>query len=112
MEGLEAVALVYFNLPSIAFLDLTPKQFFDLLTVKSEERLGIYKQDMERMRLQTYLLINIQLRQKDKIKSPKSLIGFAWDVDDAQKIQDTKQLTEDEWSKYDDNFNIGGDLKK
>jgi len=44
------------------------------------------QQQWERMRLQTWFLINVQLERKKQIKKPEKLIKFPWEKIDIPKF--------------------------
>lgn len=51
------------------------------------------------MRLQTFYLLNIQLPQESRFRSPEELIHFNWD--DELEPKEELQLTEEDWIKLD-----------
>ena len=93
------------------FYSQSPKEFSKLLEIKAEEREGLYRQDMERMRLQTSILVNSQRTKKEQIKT-ENLIQFTWDEEKPRQDEEQRELTEDEWSKYDNDFPVGTVKKK
>ena len=94
--------MVYFNLPPDVFLAYTPKEFDKLLMVKGDEKNNQYKLDMERMRLQTLYLVNVQI--KDKIKEASKLMPFPWDSDGVKNDTDVKPMTDEDWEALDKQF--------
>jgi hypothetical protein len=103
MADLEAVALVYFGLSPNAFLAYTPLEFDRLLVVKADEQLNNYKKDMERMRLQTFILMKPHLKNQD---TPLTrFMPFEWDRDKVVKQDtDAKPMTEEDWEALDKRF--------
>ena len=89
------------------FHSYSPREFSKLLEIKTEERAGIYRQDMERMRLQTLVLVNAQLPEKSQVKRVEDLIKFEWDEKKPKQDEDARELTDDEWEKFDDNYPVG-----
>ncbi len=63
-----------------------------------------YRLDMERMRLQTFNLVNIQIDRKDRYKSLNKFMPFVWDIIPKESIEEEKVMTEDDWAKYDTTF--------
>lgn len=96
--------MVYFGLSPDAFLAYAPIEFDRLLSVKADEKYNKYKLDMERMRLQTLYLVNVQI--KDKIKEASRLMPFAWDVSTHKNDADNKPMTEEDWEALDKFANI------
>jgi hypothetical protein len=95
---------------SVDFLEYTPFEFNRLLEIKElQERRG-FRQDMERMRIQTMSLINIQLAKKDRIKKLSDFMPFEWDIVDKQDAE-AAEMTEEDWQALDDNF-PGNKLKE
>jgi len=96
--------MVYFGLSPNAFLAYTPLEFNRLLIVKADEKYNNYKIDMERMRLQTLYLVNVQI--KDKIKDATKLMPFDWDENTHKNDVDAKPMTEEDWEALDKFANI------
>ena len=95
--------MVYFGLACDVFLAYTPLEFDRLLVVKAEQQYNDYKLDMERMRLQTLYLVNVQI--KDKIQDARKLMPFEWDGADFQKNDtDGREMTEEDWALLDSKF--------
>jgi hypothetical protein len=110
INELIAVGFVYFNMASVDFLEYTPFEFNRLLEIKElQERRG-FRQDMERMRIQTMSLINIQLAKKDRIKKLSDFMPFEWDIVDKQDAE-AAEMTEEDWQALDNNF-PGNKLKE
>lgn len=100
---LYSVALVYFNLTKPDFLEFTPWEFNRLLEIKGLENDRFYRQDMERMRTQTFALLVPKLGKNSTIKEPEDLMKFNWDID--KNVNDSKlEMTEEDWEKLDRNF--------
>jgi hypothetical protein len=76
---LAGIALSKFGLMPDQFLKLTPRQFSFALddAFKKEERRERF--ELEKMRLQTFHLVNIQLDRKNKISDIRKLMPFAWE---------------------------------
>jgi len=96
--------MVYFGLSPNAFLAYTPLEFNRLLIVKADEKYNNYKIDMERMRLQTLYLVNVQI--KEKIKDATKLMPFDWDENTHKNDVDAKPMTEEDWEALDKFANI------
>ena len=94
--------MVYFGLSSDAFLAYTPLEYDKLLVVKADEKYNAYKLDMERMRLQTLYLVNVQI--KDKIKDATKLMPLPWDKDTSKNDTDGREMTEEDWALLDRKF--------
>ena len=94
--------MVYFGLSYDIFLAYTPLEFDKLLVVKAEDKYNSYKMDMERMRLQTLYLVNVQI--KDKIKEASRLMPFDWDKHTHKEDTDGAPMTEADWEALDNNF--------
>ena len=94
------------------FYSQSPKEFSKLLEIKAEESAGLYRQGMDRMRLQTLALVNVQLPQKSQVKTVEALMNFPWDKEQPKNDEEIRDLTEDEWSKYDNNYPVGTIKKK
>ena len=101
LDDLIALSVVYFGLNEAEFLEYTPLEFNKLLEIKQNERTNDWKLDMERMRMQTFYLLNIQIEKKNRFKSVGSMMPFEWDVKDKQAVDDTREPTEEEWEHYD-----------
>lgn len=80
--------------------------------IKNKEQETQYRIEMERMRLQTFYLINIQLKKDDKYETLTKLMPFDWDKKETKpKIDnDAIEWTEDDWEKIDKKY-PGGKLK-
>ena len=96
--------MVYFGLSPDAFLAYTPIEFDRLLVVKADEKYNNYKLDMERMRLQTLYLVNVQI--KDKIKEATKLMPFEWDKTTHKNDTEVKPMTEEDWEALDKFANL------
>ena len=94
--------MVYFGLSVASFLAYTPIEFDKLLMVKGDEKNNQYKLDMERMRMQTLYLVNVQI--KDKIKEASRLMPFPWDSDGVKNDIDSKPMTDEDWEALDKQF--------
>lgn len=79
-----------------------------MMEIKADEREQWWRLDLETMRLQTFYLINIQLKEKDKISSPEKLMPFSWDKKHDEKFGEYRPFTDEEARKYDDDFPVGG----
>lgn len=87
----------------IAYLGLTPEQFFFMrvghfygaLDAWAEHEKNKQRFTAELMRMQTTDLLNIQLKKKDRIK-PGDLWSFPWDENEV----DRKPETDDEIRKH------------
>lgn len=92
------------------FLEFTPKEFNRLLEIRGDKDFTEYKRDMERMRLQTFVLASVHFDKKsqNKYKTPKSIMPFDWDNKGVKKI--SPQPTEDEYKKM-DKISAGGKRK-
>lgn len=51
---------------------------------------------MERMRLQTMLLINVHIKKEKQFKSPKRFLPFPWDEDEYKNPKDVQKQSVDE----------------
>ncbi len=65
---------------------------------------------MERMRLQTMILFNVQVADKDRKKTPHKFMPFAWDITEKEDVE-AKEPTEEEWEHY-DSLGTTGQRKK
>ena len=92
-------------------LKLTPPQFYDLTPVEFYEALSDHELEiennrrfeLEKMRIQTFYLINIQLPISKRLKQPKELISFEWEQSENDKNKPEPQiLTEQEWLELDE----------
>lgn len=84
-------------MPFETFLDLTPKEFFDVLYDKEEHEKDIILAQVrticDTIRLQTYHLVNVQLSEKKKIRDSKQLMKFEWDKPKpTQTAEDMKKV--------------------
>jgi hypothetical protein len=104
LSDLGSLALVQFGLKTPEFLAYSPLEFHKLLSIKKEVDYNHYKQDMERMRMQTFYLVNVHLGDK-QVKTFEALMPFDWDTK-APKLKD-KILTEEDWLKLDAKFSVG-----
>lgn len=68
-------------------LHITPAQFYNLTPLEFDEALVDWNKveesrqhfELEKMRIQTLYLVNIQLKKEDQIKDARKLITFPWD---------------------------------
>lgn len=67
------------------FYALSPIEFHYALQDFNDLEIAHHKAIYESMRLQTFMLMNIQLPRKDKIKRPEDLMKFGWDGGNAPK---------------------------
>ena len=67
---------------SLEFWEMTLKEFFLKLHYFNKMKEQEYQANAELIRLRTLTLVNIQLASKDKIKDPKKLWQFPWDVEE------------------------------
>ena len=81
-----------------------------MLEIKQDERANDYKLDMERMRIQTFYLMNIQIDKKDRFKTVQKMMPFEWDKDIAKQGQEEQPPTEEDWERFDTLG--GGGIKK
>ena len=86
------------------FLEFTPIEFNRLLEIKGDKETQAWRKDMERMRLQTFALVNSQRTKKDQIKL-KALMPFEWDHEQVTQLD--PQPTEEEFKRM-DNISAGG----
>ena len=105
------MALVYFKLNEAEFLEYTPLEFNRLLEIKQNDNVVSYRLDMERMRLQTMVLFNIQVADKDRRKTPQAFMPFEWDIKTEKEDVEAKEPTAEEWEHY-DSIGTTGQRKK
>lgn len=78
------------------FLDITPKELFDAVVDKERYDAAKVKVTIraicETIRKQTLLLINIQLKKKDRIRNEKQLMGFSWDNENLMGPQTKEEM--------------------
>ena len=109
IDDLIALSFVYFKMNEAEFLEYTPFEFNRLLEIKQNERTNDWKLDMERMRLQTWHLVNIH--SKDDIKDYSKYMPFEWDITTEKQDESIKEPTEEEWDHY-DSIGTTGQRKK
>ena len=59
--------------------------------------------DLETMRMQTMILVNINLKPHQQIKDPKRFLKFYWEE---LKAEDVEIWTEDEWDVMDEKLKL------
>ena len=73
------LGLSNFGLTAEQFMELTPAEFEDALINDGRNQERLWRQDMERMRIQTLALVNIQMEQKNQFSSAEKFMAFPWD---------------------------------
>lgn len=80
------------------FYDLSLKELDEAFKDSLERQ----KEAWEIMRLQTYVLTNIQLTSENRLRNVKELFRFSWDDEDDDSYIPT---TEEEWRDIEQQYN-------
>ena len=88
-------------------LQFTAKQFYESAPIEIDSALEDWENvrqyedekhhaELEMLRLQTSYLLNVQLDKKSRIKDPKKLIQFGWEIEEKikheQSVDDQKKV--------------------
>lgn len=80
------------------FLQLSPNELYQALTVKRKQIEGDQRFALETMRLQTFYLINVQLPKKSSLSRPQELMKFEW-----ERVKFEDAIVPD-WDKLDNEY--------
>ena len=98
------IAISRLHLSREEFYYLTPIEFHYALIDVNEQRKIDQRFELEKMRIQTFYLLNIQLSKNDKFDSPLEMMPFEWDKIKAKEVL---TLTSEDWTQIEERFKIG-----
>jgi hypothetical protein len=87
-----------------AYLASTPRQLRNKAKGFFDAENDRYKQEWERARWGTWVLLNVQLDQKSRIKSPERLLPFSWEKKKVKPAK-PKGITDEEKKEIVELFN-------
>lgn len=94
-------AISKLKISSEDFYNLTPIEFDYAITDYLKEKEHTERFELSKMRIQTFLLLNIQLDKESRFNTPEDMMPFNWEVGEVKEIP---KLNETDWLKLDNTY--------